>query len=373
MHYISFFNNALDRMMRIMENKAKQAGIIKIAWLAIALSCPAFLIAQASVSTQLAPSAILIGDQSLLSIIVTYPADNSIDKVDFSVLDELNNLEVLNAEQLEKKAASNNIQTIIELKITCWEEGTYEIPPIPIRYQDANGQTQMAQSTAQVLNVGTIPVEQDSLQLMPIREIIDEPLNFRDILPYLIGILVLAILGMVIYFSKRKKKTAPPPPPISVSVHELALQRIHELARQQLWQKGEIKLYHSELTRILRAYLEHRYSINALELTTDEIVQSLQQQGMEEDLRAQLTSLLRTVDLVKFAKAEPPASFHSQAKENVDAFIRETKNETLRLILAAGTPLPPGVQAEKVIIDNEKEIKLNQTINKDVLDEDLRT
>ena len=311
----------------------------------------------------MAPTAILIGDQSLLSVIVTYPANNSIEKIDFSVLDDLNKLEVLNAEQLDKGAGGNNTQTIIELTITCWEEGTYEIPPIPIRLLDENGNTQNTQSEAQVLNVGTIPVEQDSLRLMPIKEIINEPLNFRDILPYLIGLVILAIIGLIIYFSKRKKETPPPPPPpISVLVHELALQRLQELDKQQIWQKGDIKLYHSELTRILRAYLEHRYAINALEITTDEIVQSLQQKGMEEDMREQLTSLLRTVDLVKFAKAEPPASFHSQAKENVDTFIQETKDEEMRVILAAGTPLPPGVHVEEVIVEEEA-TNLDQNIN----------
>lgn len=57
--------------------------------------------------------------------------------------------------------------------------------------------------------------------------------------------------------------------------HELALQKLVALQQQKLWQKGDVKPYQSELTFIIREYLENRFNIQALESTTDEIVQNL--------------------------------------------------------------------------------------------------
>lgn len=86
-----------------------------------------------------------------------------------------------------------------------------------------------------------------------------------------------------------------------------------------------MKEYHSELTYILREYLESRYGIQALEQTTSEILEQLREADFDKSHSVNLASLLQTADLVKFAKAQPPVEFHEQAMLDAEIFIRATK------------------------------------------------
>ncbi|MFQ5446939.1 MAG: hypothetical protein ACE5FF_08395, partial [Saprospiraceae bacterium] len=95
------------------------------------------------------------------------------------------------------------------------------------------------------------------------------------------------------------------------------------------WQKGQLKAYHSQLTHIVREYLENRYGIRALEETTDEILHQMRNMNMGDMLTEKMTALLQTADLVKFAKAHPPADYHDRAMTMAETFILETKPATL--------------------------------------------
>jgi hypothetical protein len=294
---------------------------------------PAF--SQSNIATTIDKPAMLIGDHAVLSIVVTYPAGGAVEDVDYSVLDELENFEVLNAEQQEKNGDNGNQQTLLNLSFTCWEAGTYDIPPIPVLLKDQAGEIQQSQSTAVSIQVATIPVEQDSVKLMPIKGIIDEPLNFRDVLPYLIGLVILLGIGLAAYLMRKKKtETTVLPPPTLLPAHQFSMEQLQQLEGKKLWQKGEVKQYHSRLTYILREYLYYRYDINALEQTTDEISAALKDKQLIPSLLDQLEPLLQTVDLVKFAKAEPPASFHTEAMEQVKAFVQNTQTEQLQVAIA---------------------------------------
>lgn len=288
----------------------------------------ATLLAQMSVATNLSNEALLIGDQTTLSIITTYSEGLSIDQVDYSVLDDIEHMEVYNTERLDKEGENGTRQTILELRLIFWEKGEYPIPPIPITYQ-FNGKTQTTQSETVIVNVSTLNVEQDSTQLMPIKDIIEERMNFYDFLPIFIGLVGLGILAFVfIYVPMRKKRIAGPPKPIgTLPLYELSEKELEKLEKKQLWQSGAIKEYHSQLTYILRTYLERRYQIKALESTSDQVINQLT--GIDHIDRDGLSQLLQTADLVKFAKAEPPASFHQEALGAIRRFVQDTRDDSL--------------------------------------------
>ena len=97
--------------------------------------------------------------------------------------------------------------------------------------------------------------------------------------------------------------------------HEKALRLLKELEARQLWQSGRIKEYYSELSDIVRIYLEERFSIPAMEQTTDELLALLKKQNDSRTelrkARPELKLILRTADLAKFAKANPLPDEHS--------------------------------------------------------------
>ena len=107
--------------------------------------------------------------------------------------------------------------------------------------------------------------------------------------------------------------------------HEIAFEKLDQLEGEKLWQQGAIKKYHSELTHILREYLEKKFRIAALESTSEEIMREMKQVGFEPDLREKTRDLLQLSDMVKFAKAKPKVEIHAQLMEHVRGFVRKTK------------------------------------------------
>jgi len=96
----------------------------------------------------------------------------------------------------------------------------------------------------------------------------------------------------------RMPAIAPPPLP----AHEAALTALAELEASQLLARGQVKEYHIELSDILRTYVERRFGIEALEMTSHEILLGLQTRGVEPGFVDGLRSFLDPCDLVKFAK-----------------------------------------------------------------------
>ncbi|MEZ5049976.1 MAG: hypothetical protein R2766_10040 [Saprospiraceae bacterium] len=94
---------------------------------------------------------------------------------------------------------------------------------------------------------------------------------------------------------------------------------------KQLWQRGEIKEYQSELTHVIRQYLEDRYDVNALEMTTNEILKSLSKKDFEAIYNEDLREILTVADLVKFAKATPEENIHQKFMDKSVDFVNNTK------------------------------------------------
>lgn len=211
---------------------------------------------------------------------------------------------------------------IYKAVFTLWDTGYQEVPPIGVPYS-GNGISDTAWTERLIMEV--LPPT-DSLNLNDIKDIVREPALISDYLPYLLGVGVVILIALAIWFYRRptkpKKEVPPPPPP---KPHEVALEKLAQLKAQKLWQQGEVKGYHSELTYIVREYLEGRFGIKALEETTDEIQDQLRKRNLPAELQQQLERILETADLVKFAKAQPTAEFHEHAFQSVQAFVERTR------------------------------------------------
>ncbi len=163
----------------------------------------------------------------------------------------------------------------------------------------------------------------------------DMPFKFGEISGYvgwsLVALLLLALaiyllLRILAHYGKNFGdlfKPAPPLPP-----HVVAIRALEALHHRKLWQNEKYKLYYSELTDILRTYIVGRYSIGAMEMTSDEILEAMRSLSEEELPRKasmDLCSILREADLVKFAKAQPSAEENEAAYTMAYYFVEETK------------------------------------------------
>jgi len=158
--------------------------------------------------------------------------------------------------------------------------------------------------------------------LNPYRSIRTESATLADFLPWIISIAVgAAILSLLLYLMYfRKKAPAPPPLPVPDPAHVIAFRSLEDLRNQNALID---KTYYSTLDQILRAYLENRYGIPALERTSSEVVALLRNQGIPDI--DELRDLLSQVDMVKFAKAELPVERRVSEWERVRAFVDHTK------------------------------------------------
>ena len=163
------------------------------------------------------------------------------------------------------------------------------------------------------------------------------PFRFIEIRDYAIyGAICLVLLSLIIwlvasqlykYMRKRENSERVLP---KIAPHIVANKALVELNHRKLWQNGKYKLYYTELTAILRVYISERWGISAMEYTTPEIIEALSDIDMPRDSRFALVALLRTADMVKFAKAEPEAEENEENYTRAYYFVENTKlvNET---------------------------------------------
>lgn len=293
--------------------------------------------AQIEVAVKLDTNVLLIGDQTICSIKVQHPKNVEVLFPKGVTLGE--KVEILNTSPIDTLATSPEIILKQDLLITGFDSGQHVIPPLPFAYRSVIGETDPTASLTAVwdtiyskaltLNINTIPIL-DTSYVAPIKSIVEEPISFReDVLPYLIGggsFLAIALLGFMVY-KRRQKPVDEPEPAIILPPHEIAMNKLLALEKEELWKKGEVKQYQSELTHIVREYIENRYHVPALESTTTEILMLLKQHQLPQDLERKISDMLNVADLVKFAKAQPPHNIHERIMNDAKNFVEVTKIE----------------------------------------------
>jgi|GEM_PF-3204613 len=198
------------------------------------------------------------------------------------------------------------------------------IGPIDLRYEKREnenwvGHTMMsAAGVVTILSLG-VPVEGD-VEFRGPRGVAHHREN--TILYYMIaGIILLGVLIAAYLFVRRTgRKPGPSVPP-----HRHALRALTELENRDLVLKGEFRIFYSELSEIMRGYIEGSMGFSALEQTTHEIMQNLfEVDRIERDDANGLRELLEEADMVKFAKYRPSRESAQERLYRGKTFIRNT-------------------------------------------------
>ena len=244
---------------------------------------------------------IRIGEQFNLKI--------SIDKTQNVILPklELTGLEIIDSTKTD--TLENSL--IRKYILTGFDSGAFYIPEQQIFIKN-----QAYFTDSLLVNVATIAIDTTQVKKFPIKSIKSEPYTFDDFKIYLYLLLAaIAIIGFWIYwFVIRKQKQRKEEETYKVlPPYEEAIYKLNELDEKLLWQNNKVKEYYSELTEIIRGFIERELKVPALENTTDEILEALKNfedaetiQVSKETLKT-LQELLHEADLVKFAKSKPLA------------------------------------------------------------------
>ena len=268
----------------------------------------------------------LIGDQIGLHLEVSVPAGN---KVMFpNVLDTVTNkIEVVEKSKVDTTYTADSVIVKQLLTVTSFDTGYLAIPPFKFGY-GGNKIDDTLESEPLLLHVN--PMKVDTTQ--PIKNIkgpMKAPVTFAEMLPWILGVLALLLLLFAIWYIRKKKKENKPVLQSKRKPRELphveALNALEDLKQKKLWQNGKIKQYYTELTHILRVYVERKFEVPAVESTSSEIITELNQFEIDRKVFDDLKECLETSDMVKFAKMEPLPDEYAKSFEAVKAFINHTK------------------------------------------------
>jgi hypothetical protein len=155
------------------------------------------------------------------------------------------------------------------------------------------------------------------------------PLTLGEVFPWLLLAILAGLLtwAVIRYIRNHKKSETAEDTFIPADpAHVIAFRELERLKSEDLWQKGEIKRYYTRLTEILRQYLENRFKVYSLELTTAETLDALIKTGFKKNgSYDDLKSVLNGADLVKFAKYNPVATENESHFQTSWKFIMTTK------------------------------------------------
>ncbi|GEC78361.1 BatD family protein [Flavobacterium aquatile] len=233
---------------------------------------------------------------------------NKTDKVVFPKSKSFGALEVIESYKIDTIKSNDKIELIKKYGLTQFDSGKYTIPRIPIII---NGKT--AYSDSLKVEVSNVKVDTLKQKMFDVKDIAPAESVSNGWWKYLLGILVLIGLGFLGYylFKKFYKKQEKVEEIIYTSPIEKATSLLQQLEKKELWQKGEVKSYYSELTDIARNYIEEEIHIPAMESTTSELIVSLRNVAKNKKLKLSketlenLEKVLMQADLVKFAKVKP--------------------------------------------------------------------
>lgn len=273
-------------------------------------------------------SSIMIGDQVELELGIRVPENFAVSFPFFQ--DTLTtHIEILEKEKLDTTKIDEG-QLIKQLyTITSFDSGYFALPDFEFMFHHKEDTIlYRTNANALYLMVNT-PVVDTSQAFKAIKGPVKEPYTFWEVFPWVaLGLAVIGLIIFVIWYIRKRKKNQPiftrkPKPQLPPGL--LAIQKLEELRLAKVWQQGKLKKYHTQLTDIVREYFKGRYHFDALEMTSDEIMENLQNLNKNKEANEKMRSVLQLADLVKFAKAHPTPLENDLSLNHVIDFVNETK------------------------------------------------
>jgi len=280
-----------------------------------------------TVNARLDSTVMWIGNQTHLTFEISQQPKQKVGMPVFSdsIIGGLELVEPVKIDTL--KSPDGHILVEQHYLVTAFKDSLLYIPPFPFVL---NGDTVWSKSLSLKV-VQPFKIDTASNAIADIKPVFQPKFNWLNLL--FIVLLILAIHGIIILLlfiyrkylkkspvldSKEMKLLLPP--------HVVALSELDRLKQDKPWQQGRSKEYHTELTDIIREYIERVFSVNSMEMTSEEILDHLRNLKSEQKTAySGLNQILKLADLVKFAKWNPTPDEHELSLSNAYLFVNQTK------------------------------------------------
>ena len=268
---------------------------------------------------------------------------DTLSKVVFPGLKNIGALEVIKSYPIDTVRKNDRYELIKKYGLTQFDSGSYTIPSIKIMI---NSKPYYSDSIR--VDVANVQVDTLKQKMYDIKDITAAESPMGNWWKYLLVFLLLVGIGALVYYIVKKRQQKKIEEEVYKTPIEKATSLLNNLEQKELWQKGEVKSYYSELTDIARNYIEEAIEIPAMESTTAELIAGLRAASLKKKMTLtpetieNLERVLKQADLVKFAKSKP-----------LDFEITEDKNKIQRVILTLDDAMPVEVEVEEDAILNE--------------------
>ena len=283
------------------------------------------LLGYGQVSSSIDSTAIKIGAELLYKIEVK---TDSSTLVVFSEEQTFQPLEMINSYAVDTTKKDGYYQFTKTYGLTQFDSGVYTIPRQKINLGGKLFYTDSLKVQVNPVIVDT--TKQKLFDIKPLTEVEKSPSGFWGGFA-LFMLVFLGISGLLYWFVWRKKPLSEAEKIAALKPYERAKLALEKLDEEQYFQNEEIKTYYSDLTLILRQYLDEKVYEQSLESTTDELVLRLKtlkeanQITLSPETIRNIETILKRADLVKFAKSKPDFQLARFDKSTIELEIDHVK------------------------------------------------
>ena len=280
---------------------------------------------------------------------------DTLSKVVFPNARNFGALEVIQSYPIDTIRKNDRYELVKKYGLTQFDSGKYIIPSVRILI---NNKAFLSDSIK--VEVADVQVDTLKQKMYDIKDIVAVKDGIGDWWKYLLVILLLAGLGVLAYWYFKKHQKEKIQEEIYKTPIEKATSLLNNLEKKELWQRGEVKEYYSELTDIVRNYIEEAIEIPAMESTTSELIEGLKVASRKKKMKLSqetienLFVVLKQADLVKFAKSKP-----------LDFEITEDRKKIERAIVTLDKAIP-------VVVETEDDMLLNEMQRQEQLKKELQ-
>ncbi|MBR1488762.1 MAG: hypothetical protein IJ603_07780 [Bacteroidales bacterium] len=211
-----------------------------------------------------------------------------------------------------------------------FEEGHYRLPEIPVLRAREGADPDTLLFEALEMDVKTMPVDTATFEVHDLKGQMTYPLTFKELLPWIGGVLLLAgLIALAVWLVRRRRAGAEALKPKDPA-YIVALRELDKWRGEKFWAPDKQKAYYSGITDTLKTYIEDRYGIDAPEMTTAELFDALRKaEDLPEDLREQTREVFECADFVKFAKHVASDEENARALPAAVRFVTSTYQTVL--------------------------------------------
>ena len=252
-------------------------------------------------------------------------------------------LEVIRSYKVDTIKNKDRYELVKKYGLTQFDSGKYSIPSVKVLINNKPFFTDSIK--VEVSNVVVDTLKQKMYDIKPIAEVTSSKSWIWKLL--LILVLLAGIAAFVYWWLKIRQKKEIEEEIFKTPI-EKATSLLNTLEKKELWQKGEVKAYYSELTDIARNYIEEAIDIPAMESTTSELIEGIRVASLKkkmvltQETIENLERVLKQADLVKFAKSKP-----------LDFEITEDRKKIEKAIITLDKSIPVVVETEDDMLLNE--------------------